>query len=476
MTTLPAQLEQKEGVNMEALIESIKTEMALYWRFCTRATFERGDSAQEIKSEQFFTVKNPLYARLVQTFADAIKASQGAEIYSAMELLSQLDTLFDGYARQYGIRSIFLDRSGEFPQMTGERFVQLLRQDIDKYWAEKIAKSQSKGPVEDQTVNADIAAEQADIGKKVERTLAPKLGLRALNFAVVDSGCLRGDYAIEEKLGRALCEGMGKENTRLPAIPNVQIRAGSVEHTLDAINCYTDPHREPAPPIDIIFIGSQIKGEKDDELSDWHSIGLLGALDQIKSEARYAPYLKGAKVVVLRKKPDDEFRRDLMLFDHDDLILGYLDMSDEPTADDLKKGHGISLATRLIGLLADKGIVEPDFRNADAQLKLHTNNFNREARAVVAKHGAANQQGKDFWANEPMLMELLELINKYRAAEGLSDVELHTEGPHQYTIIVSTLHVEKYVKPELLLAEKVCPCAEIMRTIRDIMDDVPIIE
>lgn len=467
MTTSPAQLEKKKGVDIEALIETIKKDMAAYWRFCTRAIFERGDSPQEIKSEQFFTVKNHLYAKLVQTFADAIKASQGAEMYSVLELLSQLNTLFDDYARQHGIRSIFLNRSDDFPQMTGEHFVQLLRQDIDKYWVEKITKSQTKGPVEDASVVADIAAEQADVSEKVERTLAPKLGLRALNFAVVD-----GDRDREGKLGKALCEGMGMSDTALPAIPNVQIRAGSVETALDAINCYTDPGRGKSyPPIDIIFIGSQIGRKKSDEPSDWDTIGFLGALEEVKRDARYAPYLKGAKVVVLRKNPTDEVRRELMPFAHDDLILGYLDMSDEPSADDLRKGRGVSLATRLIGLLADKGIIEPDLKNADAQLKLHTDNFNCEAKAIITKHGATNQRDKEFWANEAMLRELLELINRYRAAEGLSAVEFHSEGPHQYTIIVSTLHVDRYVKPELLLSEKVCPCREIMGTIKDIMDE-----
>lgn len=388
-----------------------------------------GGHIGNIRDEALFTSKNLCYPSLVEFCADTIKTAKGAKMYSVLQWISDLEELFDEISRCN--RGFFITKTGDYPKVTGRRFVEILRMDIDKYWAEKIAKSQQgETATEDATVTA-IAIEQADVGRKVERTLRPKFGLRALNFAVID-----GDNDRRDKLSKALCEGMGmREDTALEVIPNVRICASSQSTALGAIDFYTDSDRDPHPPIDIIFIGSRIGQIRDGKPSYIYTKALMNRLDCLKADPKYAKYLRGVKIVVLQESPD--------AYDYAyDFVLGHMDMSE---------GNGISLATRLIGFLANKGIVEPDLKNADAQLKLHTDNFNREAKTIIANYDATNQPGKDFWANGPMLRELLELINKYRAAEGLSAVELHTEGPHQYVFIVSALHVAKYVKPELLL-------------------------
>lgn len=420
--------------------ESVGFEAAILNCWSYLAGQAEKSSITDFQDEALFTSQNPHYPPLVEFCADTIKTAKGAKMYSVLQWISDLETLFDEMSR--GSRGFFIGKTGDYPKMTGRRFVEILRMDIDRYWAEKIIKSQTQEAAdEDLAVTAGIAAEQADVGKKVERILAPKFGLKALNFAVID-----GDNDRRDKLSKALCEGMGmREDTALEVIPNVRICASSQSTALGAIDFYTDSAREPQPPIDIIFIGSRIGQRRDGKPSDVYTKALINILDRMKVDPKYAKHLQSAKIVVLCS-PDEQLRKDSTYFDYD-FVLGHMDTSED---------HGISLATRLIGLLADKGIVEPDLKNADAQLKLHTDNFNSEAKAIIANYDATNQRGKDFWANEPMLRELLELINRYRAAEGLSAVEFHTEGPYQYVLIVSALHIERYVKPDLLLIENVC--------------------
>ncbi|MFA6917889.1 MAG: hypothetical protein WC285_03590 [Candidatus Gracilibacteria bacterium] len=114
-------------------------------------------------------------------------------------------------------------------------------------------------------------------------------------------------------------------------------------------------------------------------------------------------------------------------------------------------GHAgvLPFMARLRGSLGDARVVKKDAETLDAQRKLHADNFNKEARALLEKYGI-NRTDNRLWKNESCLRELHDLINRYRAQENLPPVEFIDRGPLPFVLITCELSSKAFVEPETL--------------------------
>lgn len=418
--------ESKEALDVSSFIECLTIAQRDYWTNVKQA-FERNGN---ILTDEIF-IPSPGLAHL---YALAFQTARGAEIYEIIECLNGTAAWFDKVLRSPEIKRFFIESIGETPEMTGEKFQQSLKEEIDFIMTTRNACRQ----VHDFLRQLFKECESPNAGRDVDivpEGVLKKIGLRYLRYAVITPSDSRHD-----RINRELLEDATEGSSAQGGLSRqIVIRAWSAENALDALNCSIDgSHDEEG--IDVILLDTSLPYKRggDREGSVEEVQRFLEEFEALAAKPEAAIHFKDTKIVVVNESLDPVLLWQLR--DKSERVLGGIDMP--PNA--------ISLPIALAALLTEKGIIVLDLKHIDAQLLVHADNFRRETQNLFKERDVDR---RDIWKNEPFLREMHALINQYRSAEGLEEVEFQTQGMYLYVIIMGEIYKGEPVPASLLFAE-----------------------
>lgn len=407
---MTAECEKQERSDINRFTVDLTTAQQGYCAYL-KQIFSARDNVPRNTNETF-TANNPHFAELVRIYTDAFRLARGAEVYEIRKSLDETATWFDKAMKSPEVQFPFFTR--EMPAMTGERFQQLLKEDID---------SQSKPD-----------------GKKVDAIqegVRKKFGLKDLRYAVVAS------EATHNRISNELLKDSGMAGHNLGFSRQITVRAWSVKNAWKAFDCLVECRQEgKEADIDVIFLSTSLpyKRRGDRESSFGNVQRFLKEFEEAVALHEVAPYFKDTKIVVVDENLDPEILEKLQI--ESARVLGGINMTTEES--------NLPVPVALAGLLADKGIIALDLKHIDAQLRLHADNFNKAVRNLLREKTVDRSH---MWDNEPFLREMHSLINAYRAAEGLEPTIFQTKGWYLYVFIMEEIRQGRYVPFSLLFGK-----------------------
>lgn len=303
----------------------------------------------------------------------------------------------------------------------------------------------------DDQINARISStEITGVGGNeadaIKEGVREKIGLRGLHYAVITPSNSK-----HNRINRELSEDAGRRSSDqgLGLSRQIVICARSAETALNAFDCLVECRQEGREAdIDVIFLSTSLPYEKgDDQEKNFENVQrFLEEFEALVAKPEAAAHFKNTKIVVVDEGLDTELVEQLKSIS--ERVLGGIDM---PPHEEMKLDQdAISLPIALAALLTEKGIIALDLKHIDAQLLVHADNFRKETQNLFKERGVDR---RNIWENESFLGEMYVLINRYRSAEGLEEVEFQTQGMYLFVIIMGEIYQGQHVPASLLFAE-----------------------